>query len=116
MYFYPFSIQALRVELDRYKLGAGGLVRAYTDAVAGALLHADKIEHIATAHLHALVAFEFEGAARRLAAKLAATLQATHASQGVSLHIALPCSHAHTFVTQLNDISSGQVQWLDHSA
>jgi uncharacterized YigZ family protein len=98
------------------KLGAGGLVRAYTDAVAGALLHADKIEHIATTQLHALVAFEFEGAARRLAAKLDATLQATHATQGVSLHIELPSSHAQTYVTQLNDISSGQAQWLERSA
>jgi len=30
------------------KLGAGGLVRTYTGAIAGALSHATKREHIAT--------------------------------------------------------------------
>ncbi len=43
------------------KLGAGGLVRAYTDAVAQALLHADKIEHIPTQTLCCELAYAHEG-------------------------------------------------------
>ena len=47
------------------KLGAGGLVRAYTDAVAQALLTAQKLPLRRTVHLRCGVAYALEGAVRR---------------------------------------------------
>ena len=48
------------------KLGAGGLVRAYTDAVATALLQARKIELRPKSRLVFEVPYELEGRVRRL--------------------------------------------------
>ena len=47
------------------KLGAGGLVRAYTDAVAQALLTADKQEALALSELHFRCDYVHEGLVRR---------------------------------------------------
>lgn len=94
------------------KLGAGGLVRAYTDAVAGALLTAEKIERIVTAHLCVTVAFEFEGATRRLATQHNATMHVSHTHNGATFTLELAQQHVDAFCEQLNNLSSGQAVWL----
>ena len=43
------------------KLGAGGLVRAYTDCIAQALLTAEKIERVAQVELGCELPYELEG-------------------------------------------------------
>ncbi|MGE8320057.1 MAG: IMPACT family protein [Comamonas sp.] len=50
------------------KLGAGGLVRAYTDAVAQALLTAEKLPVQSFSELRCRFAYPHEGLVRRLAA------------------------------------------------
>src|SRR6185295_16925177 len=47
------------------KLGAGGLVRAYTDAVAQALLHSDKVPLQRRITLRCVVPYALEGMVRR---------------------------------------------------
>lgn len=47
------------------KLGAGGLVRAYTDAVAQALAGADKVELVTMTRLRCRFPYPFEGRLRR---------------------------------------------------
>jgi putative IMPACT (imprinted ancient) family translation regulator len=47
------------------KLGAGGLVRAYTDAIASALLDAPRIERIAQVSLSVEVSYADEAKVRR---------------------------------------------------
>jgi hypothetical protein len=56
------------------KLGAGGLVRAYTDCIAQALLTADKIERVAQAELDCSLPYAQEGLVRRLLDEAGATL------------------------------------------
>ena len=49
------------------KLGAGGLVRAYTDCIAQALLTAEKIARVAQVEAGCDLPYELEGRLRRLA-------------------------------------------------
>jgi uncharacterized YigZ family protein len=63
------------------KLGAGGLVRAYTDAVAQALLQAEKVVLRKVVTLECSVPYSMEGWLRRELELAGATLlQATHGS------------------------------------
>ena len=93
------------------KLGAGGLVRAYTDAVAGALSTAHKIEHVATTELAVTVAFGCEDATRRLAAQFAAQLDVAHLHTGVHITARLPQDAAADFINKINNLTNGQAQW-----
>ena len=76
------------------KLGAGGLVRAYTDAVAQALLQAEKIEHIPTQTLCCELAYAHEGVARNLIAELGGELLDVSHGQAVRMQISLPVTAA----------------------
>jgi hypothetical protein len=63
------DLEGVMASVVRYfggtKLGAGGLVRAYTDAVAQALLTAEKVQRIAQTHLACSVPYALEGLVRR---------------------------------------------------
>ncbi|MEJ6004808.1 YigZ family protein [Paucibacter sp. AS339] len=94
------------------KLGAGGLVRAYTDAVAQALLKADKVPLIRLKTLRCTVPYAFEGMLRReIEAAQAQHLQVQHGSQ-VELSFALPEADAAGFVARLNEAGQGRIGWL----
>ncbi len=94
------------------KLGAGGLVRAYTDAVAQALLTADKLPLVAQATLQCTVPYALEGWLRReLDAAGAALLDVRHATQ-VELRFGLPAPQAAALVARLNDGGQGRVGWI----
>ncbi|PUE43570.1 YigZ family protein [Limnohabitans sp. Hippo3] len=95
------------------KLGAGGLVRAYTDAVAQALLTADKVARIKTQQLACRVPYALEGLVRRELEGVQAVLNSvTHASM-VRLQFELPETQAAALVTRLNESGRGQLIWLD---
>ena len=95
------------------KLGAGGLVRAYTDAVAQALLAADKIPLVQQTELACQVPYALEGLVRReLELAQAQLLGVAHASV-VTLRFALPAPEAAALVQRLGDRGQGQLQWLD---
>ena len=94
------------------KLGAGGLVRAYTDAVAQALLTADKVALQRMRPLTCSVPFALEGLLRREIERAgASTLDVAHGSV-VTLRFALPEPEAATFEARINEIGQGRVSWL----
>ncbi|WP_280192521.1 IMPACT family protein [Delftia sp. PS-11] len=94
------------------KLGAGGLVRAYTDTVAQALLTAEKVALQRMQNLHCSVPYALEGLVRReIEAAGAELLQVVHGSL-VNLELRLPQAQAQAFVTRLNDAGQGRVGWL----
>ncbi len=95
------------------KLGAGGLVRAYTDAIAQALLQAEKVERQAMACLQCSIPYALEGTLRREITQAQAQLLAIeHASQVVAT-IELPASAAPAFIDRMNDLAQGRIGWID---
>ncbi|MDH4450386.1 MAG: IMPACT family protein [Rhodoferax sp.] len=94
-------------------LGAGGLVRAYTDAVAQALLQAEKIAIVKKQTLKCAVPYPLEGRVRRELEAAGATLGNVHHGEGVELEFVLPVHAAPALVARLNDAGSGQLAWID---
>lgn len=95
------------------KLGAGGLVRAYTDTVAQALLTAPKVPLQRMKTLQCLVPYALEGLLRReIEAAHAELLEVQHASL-VTLHLRLPEAQTAAFVQRINDQGQGRVGWQD---
>ena len=94
------------------KLGAGGLVRAYTDAVAQALLDAPKVARERQATLACQVPYALEGWLRReLQLVQAQLLDVDHANE-VTLRWRLPEPQAASLVERLNEGGKGKLQWI----
>jgi uncharacterized YigZ family protein len=109
------SLEGVLATVVRYyggiQLGAGGLVRAYTDSVAQALLKADKVPVIRQVTLRCVVPYALEGWLRReLDAHGASLLEAQH-GEGVSVALSLPETNASAMVVRINDAGQGQVIW-----
>jgi len=94
------------------KLGAGGLVRAYTDCVAQALLEAPKVLLQRMVELRCSVPYSMEGLLRReIATASAELLDVAHGSL-VTLLWRMPEDAGSAFVQHLNDIGQGRLGWL----
>ncbi|WBY00068.1 IMPACT family protein [Ramlibacter tataouinensis] len=93
------------------KLGAGGLVRAYTDAVAQALLHAQKVPLQRTVRLALQVPYELEGLVRREAAAHGAELQQAAHAAAVVLVFTAPQDVAQALRARLDEIGQGLLRW-----
>ena len=94
------------------KLGAGGLVRAYTDSVAQALLKAEKVERQMMAELECTLPYAQEGLLRReVEAAGAELLEVSHGSQVIA-RLKMPQSVAADFVARLSDLTQGRIGWL----
>jgi uncharacterized YigZ family protein len=111
------DLQGVMASVVRYfggvKLGAGGLLRAYTDAVAQALLTAEKIPLIKQAQLACSVPYALEGLVRReLELAQAQLLEVAHGSV-VTLRFALPDTLAAALMARLSESGRGQLVWLD---
>ena len=109
------DLEGVQATVVRYfggvKLGAGGLVRAYTDCVAQALLSASKVPLQRMTTLHCLVPYALEGLLRReIEAAGAQLLDVQHASL-VTLQLRLPESQASAFMQRINDQGQGRVGW-----
>jgi uncharacterized YigZ family protein len=113
------DLEGVMASVVRYfggvKLGAGGLVRAYTDAVAQALLPAEKIALIKQTHLACSVPYALEGLVRRELELAQALLQKVAHGSLVTLHFALPETQAAALQACLNENGRGQLAWLDLS-
>jgi putative IMPACT (imprinted ancient) family translation regulator len=93
-------------------LGAGGLVRAYTDSVAQALLKAEKMPVVRQQTLRCVLPYALEGWLRReLDAHGASLLDVAH-GEGVSATLRVPEAQAAALVRRINDAGQGQVVWL----
>ena len=114
------DLQGVMASVVRYfggiKLGAGGLVRAYTDAVAQALLSADKIPLIKQAQLACSVPYALEGLVRREVELAKALLQDVSHGSVVTLRFALPELDAAALMHRLSESGRGQLVWLNDEA
>jgi uncharacterized YigZ family protein len=98
------------------KLGAGGLVRAYTDCIAQALLTADKIERVAQVELGCELPYELEGRLRRLAEQHGAALVDVQHQARVLMRFSLPVTARAAFVAAVDEVSQGRVGWARESS
>jgi len=96
------------------KLGAGGLVRAYTDTIAQALLTAPKVTLQRMATLQCQVPYALEGFVRREVDAAGAELVAVQHGTLVQLQIRLPEAQAAAFMQRINDGGQGRVGWTDN--
>lgn len=94
------------------KLGAGGLVRAYTDSVAQALQQARKLPLVRHTTLRCVLPYALEGWLRRELPQHDATLLAATHGEGVTVALQLPQTRAKDLVARLNEAGQGQVVWL----
>ena len=95
------------------KLGAGGLVRAYTDAVAQALLGAEKLPLQRTLALRCSVAYALEGVVRRELQAAGAVLGEVRHGQEVEIGFSVGEQGAGALRERLEDVTQGSVQWLE---
>ncbi len=111
------DMQGVLATVVRYfggvKLGAGGLLRAYTDAVAQALQSAEKIPLVKKAQLACSVPYALEGMVRRELELAGAELSTVDHGSVVSLHFALPDPEAEALVRRLGERGQGQLVWLE---
>lgn len=94
-------------------LGAGGLVRAYTDCIAQALLGAEKTPIVRLLTLRCALPYALEGVARReLQAAVGTPGHVQHSTQA-GITFALPEPAAASLVVKLNEAGHGQMRWLE---
>ncbi len=97
------------------KLGAGGLVRAYTDCIAQALKDADKIPIVRMRRLQCAVPYSLEGHLRREIDAYAGTLTDVLHGDLVEFVWTLPEALAAQMISRLNESGQGKIQWIDES-
>ncbi|MES2534124.1 MAG: YigZ family protein [Pseudomonadota bacterium] len=95
------------------KLGAGGLVRAYTDAVAQSLIGARKLPLQRLRTLICSVPYAMEGMLRRELAAAGATLaDVTHGSLVQAVFTVIEAD-ADALLRRIDDASQGRAGWTD---
>ncbi len=92
-------------------LGAGGLVRAYTDAVATALKAADKIPLVRRVTLRCAVPYALEGTLRREIAAAGGILDAVTHGDAVGFEFFVPADAAPAVMARLDEVAQGRVVW-----
>lgn len=95
------------------KLGAGGLVRAYTDAVAQALLGAHKIPLQKMLALRCAVPYAMEGLVRREVLHAGAELGEVKHGDAVEIAFSVGQEDAAALTVRLNDAGQGALRWLE---
>lgn len=94
------------------KLGAGGLVRAYTDCVAQALKNAAKVPPVRMTTLRCSASYALEGTVRREIDAAGGLLQQVRHGERVVFLFALAEDAAAALVARLGEIGRGQVTWI----
>ena len=97
------------------KLGAGGLVRAYTDAVAQTLLGAQKVALVRSIALRCAVPYAMEGLLRRALQQAGATLLQVEHGQTVSLALQLPADQSQALQQRINALTQGRAIWSEEN-
>jgi uncharacterized YigZ family protein len=93
------------------KLGAGGLVRAYTDSIAQALAGATLVPLVKQRDLHCAVPYAFEGVVRREIMAAGATLREVRHESLVHFSVSLPEPAAAGFLATIDDAAQGRAIW-----
>jgi putative IMPACT (imprinted ancient) family translation regulator len=94
------------------KLGAGGLVRAYTDAVAQALLQAQKLPLQRLLALRCRVPYALEGVVRRELQAAGAALGEVRHGSDVEIGFSVGEQAAGELRVRLGDATQGTLEWL----
>jgi uncharacterized YigZ family protein len=94
------------------QLGAGGLVRAYTDAVAQALRDAEKIPIVRQLELRCAVPYALEGMMRREIDSVGARLLEVAHGDTVALTFSIPETDSNRFLERLSEAGQGRIVWL----
>lgn len=94
-------------------LGAGGLVRAYTDTVVQALAKAEKIPLRKKVQLSFQVQYALEGSLRRLCQQLSAELIQVEHFDYVCFTVELAQDQQAELEKQVNEISQGKAVWVE---
>ena len=95
------------------KLGAGGLVRAYTDTIAQALLGAHKVPLQRMIALRCTLPYSLEGALRRELQQAGAVLQAVTHDAVVDAQFLVEEPGERALRSRLNEVGQGALQWRD---
>ena len=96
------------------KLGAGGLVRAYTDAVAQALQRAEKVPLRRLCTQQCAVPSALEGWMRRQLEQSAAVLLAVEHQTQVKMQWQIAEDAMQSLAARINEAGQGRVAWLEH--
>ena len=96
------------------KLGAGGLVRAYTDAVAKALQRAEKVPLRRLCTQQCAVPYAMEGWMRRQLEQSAAVLLAVEHQTQVKMQWQIAEDAMQSLTARINEAGQGRVAWLEH--
>lgn len=94
------------------KLGAGGLVRAYTDTVARALLGARKVPIVVMESARCRIPYALEGVFRRELEQAGASLDAFVRNEWLEIAFSLPADRLPALVARMKDLSHGRACWL----
>lgn len=94
------------------QLGAGGLLRAYTDSIAQALRDARKIPIVKQRELSCELPYALEGLLRREIEAVGANLTGIAHGEQVSCVFRLAESEAPALIARLNEAGQGRVVWL----
>ncbi len=94
------------------KLGAGGLVRAYTDCVAEALKSATKVPIVKFRTLSCQVPYALEGFLRREIEAAGGRLDSVHHWESVTFVFSLADTAEEALVAHLNEAGQGRISWL----
>lgn len=95
------------------KLGAGGLVRAYTDAVAQALLGAEKVPLRKMVALACRLPYAMEGVVRRQLQDAGAVLGEVRHGEAVEIAFSMADEASAALRVRLGDATQGQLRWLE---
>ena len=93
------------------KLGAGGLVRAYTDCVAQALKTAQKVPLIPWQSLRCTFPYALEGLLRREIEAAGGKLADVQHGEQVTLAFTLAATAADSLLVRLNESGQGRIVW-----
>lgn len=95
------------------KLGAGGLVRAYTDTVAQALMHAHKVPIRRLSTLHCTVPYALEGLLRRELAAAGAHLREVRHGDEVAFDFDVVDDVVASLRVRLGEQCAGALRWIE---
>jgi uncharacterized YigZ family protein len=94
------------------KLGAGGLVRAYSGAVADALRSAERVPVVERTSGALRMPYALEGAVRRSIEGAGATLEEVDHAESVTVRYAVDATSAAALAAALDELGQGRIDWL----
>lgn len=94
------------------KLGTGGLMRAYTDCIAQAIIAAEKrpLQHLLD--LRCSVPYAFEGTLRRGIESAGAQLLSVQHDDAVTFALQIPSGEEVAFIARMNEAAQGRAHWF----